>query len=75
MQMIWLYNLVRTEAPPKLLNNNHGLKFDFSDSCFVQYFNYIFKKIETTSDFKVHLYILINSPKVKIIILFLTQGK
>lgn len=45
MQMMWLYNLARTEGAPEQLSNNHGLKCDFPDSCFVQYFNYIFKKI------------------------------
>lgn len=45
MQMIWLCKLARTEEAPKQLSKNHGLKFDFPNSCFVQYFNYIFKKI------------------------------
>ena len=42
MQIIWLYNLARTEAAPKQLSSNHGLTFYFPDSCIVQYFNYIF---------------------------------
>lgn len=44
MQVIWLYNLAIIEKAPKQLSNNHGLKCDFSDSCFVQYFIFIFKK-------------------------------
>lgn len=56
MQMIRLYNLARIQEARKRLSNNHSLKFNFLDSCFVQYVN-IFKKKKKKIQISKNIYI------------------